>query len=117
MSAKQAQKLNLPGIEPVDMREIRHRNKRSVIRDSNAFKNAMAIIKHVKEHGISPFEGYTVLNMERIKSTDPEMAKMKTTFLSFVTNLKEAVKESGVDKELEVVARGNNRVYLGAIND
>lgn len=116
MSAKRGQ-LNLPGIVPIDMRTIKHRDKSSVIKSSNAFQNALAVIKHVKENGIAPYEGYNILTMEDLKKTDPELAKLSTAFFSFVQRLKEAIKENGVEKELVVVARGQNKVYLGNLQD
>lgn len=115
MSAKK--QLSLPGVKTVNMKDVYGRDKGSKVRDSAAFQNALKIIEHVKENGINPYEGYEVLNMETAKKTDPEFTKMKTAFLSFVTALKEAVKQSGTMKELTVVARGSNRVFLGNMSD
>lgn len=119
MSAKQ---LNLPGVQRVDMREVKGRNKHSAVQSSNAMKNALAIIEHVKENGISPFEGFTVLDMAEIKKTDPELSKLSTAFFSFVTELKKVLKISGTYKKLKVIARNAQnpnqaKVYLGNLDD
>jgi len=118
MSAKPVQKLNLPGVTPIDMRKAFGRNKRSVVRESNAFKNAVAVLNYFKEKGgPDPYEGYTVLNLEEAKKTDKELVSMKTAFFSFVTGLKEAVKDMGLEKEVKVVARGDQYVHLGNAQD
>lgn len=116
MSAKK--QLNLPGVEKVNMLEKYGRDKGSKVVDSTPFQNALKIIEHVKENGpLAPYEGYEVLNMEVAKKTDPDFFRMKTAFLSFVTKLKNTVKETGTHKELTVVARGGSRVFLGNMND
>lgn len=124
MSAKHTQAdkvrhgLNLPGVKPIDMRKAFSRNKRSIVRESNAFHNAEKVLTYFKEKGgPDPYEGYTILDMEEAKQSDKELTKMKTAFFSFVTGLKELVKEMGLEEEVEVVARGNNLVHLGNTKD
>lgn len=72
--------------------------KKSVIRESKAYKNALAIIEKVKSgESISPHEGYSILSADP-QNIDPDLSRAKTTFLTLVTKLKNAINKNGASR-------------------
>lgn len=99
--------LELKSIRPISIAEVPGRFQSGVLSTLVELKELEQIAKSVRENGTTPYEAWDVLDLERLKKTNPEAAKMKTLLQGFLLKGRKVLEQYQVNKKLKLIARAN----------
>jgi hypothetical protein len=111
MSPKAKADLKLESIQPITLAEVPGRNYGGVLTQLAELRDLEAIAKSVKENGATPYEAWDVLDIERLRKSNPEAAKMKTLLQGFLLKGRKVLAKYQVNKKLKLIAR-SNKLFL-----
>lgn len=108
---KVAPKFDFKAIKPVLRNEVPMAKKGGLIASLPELKELEQVAQYVKKEGVSPYEAFDVLDLERLKKTAPEAAKLKTLVSSFLMAGRRILKQYQVEKKLALRQR-EDKLFL-----
>ena len=103
--------LGLKSVKEIAKDEIPNREKGSVIKNLDEFKDAETIIKAVAEHGAAPFEAFDLIDADVVRKRVPKAQKLKTLLITYSHEVRKLLKAYQVEKLVHLEQR-KERLFL-----